>query len=190
VVAALPKWVAEERRHHTTAAVLTRQIQFGTVRIMLSWVEFRETEPAMAEEGRALLYEVGVGLGFLATVRTDGGPRVHPMCPLVSDEGLFAFIVPSPKQRDLHRDGRYSLHSVPLETNEDAFYLSGRAEHVTDPARRLPLSQQFVEERRAVGVPAPDNDHQLFELTVSMAMLTRTTGHGDLNPQHRVWHAP
>jgi hypothetical protein len=69
----------------------------------------------MAEEGRALLYDVGVGLGFLATVRLDGGPRVHPMCPLVSDEGLFAFIVPSPKLRDLHRGGRYALHSVPLE---------------------------------------------------------------------------
>jgi len=143
----------------------------------------------MADEGRALLYDVGVGLGFLATVRADGGPRVHPMCPLVSDDGLFAFIVPSPKLRDLHRDGRYALHSIPLETNEDAFYLTGHADHVTDMDQRARLSEQFVDERLAVGVPAPDDDHHLFELHVSSAMLTRTTGHGDLNPRHRIWHA-
>lgn len=59
---------------------------------VVSWVEFCRSEPAMAGDGRALLYDVGVGLGFLATVRADGGPRVHPMCPLVNDDGLFAFI--------------------------------------------------------------------------------------------------
>jgi hypothetical protein len=144
----------------------------------------------MAADGRALLYEVGVGLGFLATVRADGGPRVHPMCPVVSDEGLFAFIVPSPKLRDLHRDGRYALHSIPLAANEDAFYVSGDAVRVADPTTRARLSAQFVDERSAIGVPSPDPDHDLFELHLSTALLTRTTGHGDSRPQHLVWHAP
>jgi hypothetical protein len=144
----------------------------------------------MAEEGRALLYDVGVGLGFLATVRPDGGPRVHPMCPLVNEDGLFAFIVPSPKLRDLHRDGRYALHSVPLEANEDAFYVSGLARHVTDPATKTRLSDQFVQERAAIGVPPPDDEHDLFELHVSSALLTRTSGHGDPDPRHQVWREP
>src|SRR3954447_3689108 len=156
---------------------------------MASWVEFCRAEPAMAEGGRALLYWVGVGLGFIATVRPDGGPRLHPMCPLVNDDGLFAFIVPSPKLRDLHRDGRYALHSTPLEANEDAFYVSGRASYVTDDAVRAGLSRQFVDERAAIGVQPPGDDHHLFELDVSTALLTRTTGHGDSNPQHRVWRA-
>ena len=55
----------------------------------------------------ALLYQFGVGLAFLATVRRDGGPRVHPMCPLIHQGGLYGFFVPGPKQADLHRDGRY-----------------------------------------------------------------------------------
>jgi hypothetical protein len=25
-----------------------------------------------------------VGLAFVATVRPDGGPRVHPMCPVIT----------------------------------------------------------------------------------------------------------
>ena len=157
---------------------------------MATWKEFKAAQPSMADEGRALLYDVGVGLGFLATVRGDGGPRLHPICPLVSDDGLFAFIVPSPKQGDLHRDGRYALHSMPLERNEDAFYLTGRARHVTDTGLRSLLGKQFADERSAFGLDPPGDDQHLFAFDVSMAMLTRTTGHGDPHPQHQVWHSP
>ena len=156
---------------------------------MISWVEFSRIEPQMAADGREILYEVGVGLGLLGTVRADGGPRVHPICPVLNGDGLFAFIVPSPKQRDLHRDGRYVLHSIPLERNEDAFYLSGRARHVTDAELRTRLGRQFAEERSALQVPAPGDEQHLFELHLESAMLTRTTGHGDPSPKHTVWHA-
>lgn len=27
-------------------------------------------------------------------------------CPIIHGDGMYAFIVPGPKQRDLHRDGR------------------------------------------------------------------------------------
>ena len=144
----------------------------------------------MAAEGHEILYDVGVGLALLGTVRPDGGPRVHPICPLINDDCLFAFIVPSPKQRDLHRDGRYVLHSIPLERNEDAFYLSGRARQVTDLDLRDRLGRQFADERSALQVPAPEDDQHLFELHLESAMLTRTTGHGDPAPKHAVWHAP
>ena len=93
----------------------------------VTWGEFERAEPGLAEAGRALLYQFGVGFAFLATVGRDGGPRMHPMCPLIHDGGLYAFIVPGPKQADLHRDGRYALHSFPCEDNEDAFYCTGRA---------------------------------------------------------------
>ena len=83
---------------------------------MASWEEFEEGRPDLAAAGRALFYQFGVGLAFLATVRRDGGPRVHPMCPLIHGGGLFAFIVPGPKQADLRRDGRYALHSFPART--------------------------------------------------------------------------
>ena len=61
---------------------------------MKTWTQFAALRPDLAEPGRALLYLVGVGLGYLATTRSDGAPRVHPMCPGMTDAGLFAFIVP------------------------------------------------------------------------------------------------
>ena len=61
---------------------------------MLPWPEFAALRPDLAEAGHALLYQFDVGLGFLATTRADGGPRVHPMCPIVTEAGMYAFIVP------------------------------------------------------------------------------------------------
>jgi hypothetical protein len=101
---------------------------------MLRWTEFQRVRPDLAEAGRRLLYQFGVGLAFLATVRADGSPRLHPMCPLVTDDALVGFLQPSPKRGDLHRDGRYALHAFPPDDNEDAFYLSGRAVLVDDPS--------------------------------------------------------
>lgn len=157
---------------------------------MVSWLEFTHLQPEMAAAGSGLLYDVGVGLAFLATVRRDGGPRLHPMCPVISDDGMFAFIVPSPKQADLHLDGRFALHSFPMEDNEDAFYISGRARFVPDVDIRRRLGQQFADERKAFGVPVPGDEQHLFEFDLDTALLTRTTGHGDPEPQHTVWQAP
>lgn len=154
---------------------------------MKSWNEFAALRPDLAEQGRDLLYQVGVGLGFLATTRSDGGPRVHPMCPVLHDAGLFAFIIPSPKQRDLRRDGRYALHSFPCEDNEDAFSCSGRVRLVTDSDLRSALSAVFVAERAQFAVPAPSDEDGLFEFLLDSCLLTRTTGHGDPSPSHRVW---
>jgi len=115
---------------------------------MISWRDFKAQQPRLARQGAELLYNYGVGLAFLGTVRADGGPRLHPMCPLFTETGLYAFIVPSPKQRDLHRDGRYAMHSFPLDDNENAFYLSGVASSVQDPQIRGRLAQQFRRARR------------------------------------------
>jgi hypothetical protein len=156
---------------------------------MVSWRNFNEQESDLAAQGQSLLYQHGVGLAFLATVRPDGRPRVHPMCPLVSHQGLFAFIVPSPKQGDLKRSGAYALHSFPCPTNEDAFYVTGQAVFVSDVERRGALASQFVAEREAFGVVPPSADDALFEFDIESCLLTRTTGHGDPSPDHRIWHA-
>jgi hypothetical protein len=62
----------------------------------------------------ARLFQFNVGLAFLATVRSDGAPRLHPVCPVLSNDRLFVLITPaSPKRQDLLRDGRYALQSFP-----------------------------------------------------------------------------
>src|SRR5687767_4529172 len=104
---------------------------------MQTWTEFRDARPDLAEAGRGLFYQWTVGLGFLSTVRKDGGPRCHPMCPVITEDGLFALIEPDgPKRYDLERDGRFAMHCFPPADNEDAFYITGRARRVEDPERR------------------------------------------------------
>ena len=146
---------------------------------MKTWSEFAGLHPDLAEPGRKLLYQFGVGLGFLATTRPDGGPRLHPMCPILIERGAFAFIVPSPKQRDLRRDGRYALHSFPCPDNEDAFYCSGRVRLLDDQRSRAELGAIFVAERAELGVPLPASEDALFEFLLDGCLLTRTAGHGD-----------
>ena len=50
---------------------------------MVTWKEFAGAQPELAETGRSLLLQFGVGLAFLATVRKDGAPRLHPVCPVL-----------------------------------------------------------------------------------------------------------
>lgn len=154
----------------------------------LTWGEFAERRPDLAEAGRVILYQYGVGLAFLATVRPDGGPRVHPFSPVLDGQGLFAFLVPSHKRNDLHRDGRYAMHTFPADENEDAFYLRGTARHVTDRGVSNRLRQRFASERPNVD-PADLSEQELFEFEIDRCLLTRTQGHGDPTPEHSVWNA-
>jgi hypothetical protein len=153
----------------------------------VTWAAFEREQPDLAEAGRALLYQFGVGLAFLATVRPDGGPRVHPMCPVLLDAGVFALIVPSPKRDDLLRDRRYALHAFPAEDNEDAFYLTGVAEPVSDPSTSAAVRRRFLDERGMEAAPDGFDKQRVFEFLIGSCLLTRTIGHGDDAPVHTVW---
>jgi hypothetical protein len=159
---------------------------------VVTWGELAEVRPDLAVAGHELLYQFGVGLAFLATTAADGSPRVHPVCPLLTAEQLFVFVVPSPKRADLRRDGRLALHSFPAEDGEDACYVTGRAEEVGDqPLLRAELVEQFVAERAPFAAvdPASLDEQTLFRIEVERVLITRTTGHGDPAPRHEVWKA-
>jgi hypothetical protein len=145
---------------------------------MASWPEFVADEPRLAAAITELMQQYGPGLGYLATVRADGGPRVHPVSPVITDVGLFCFVINSPKRRDLERDGRYALHSFPPEDSDDEAYLAGRAQPVTDRGR----VEQLASRVRA----APEVDWRLFEFTVEVAMLARH-GRGGATPLGGQW---
>jgi hypothetical protein len=163
-----------------------RETDVGAARAV-QWAELRSARPDLAESGRALLYQFGVGLAFLGTVRLDGGPRLHPVCPIVAGDGMYVQVEPSPKRQDLLRDGRYALHSFPCATNEDAFYLVGTARLVTDEQVLTAVRDQVLVERGWTEIPPAAAHQQLFELAVERVMLTRTTGHGDFAPVHTLW---
>ncbi|WP_229398984.1 pyridoxamine 5'-phosphate oxidase family protein [Micromonospora okii] len=156
---------------------------------MASWSEFAADEPRLADGIRLLMQQYGPGFGYLATVRADGGPRVHPVSPVITDEGLFCFVIDSPKRRDLERDGRYALHSFPPEDSDDEAYVAGHARPVTDQARLTRLAE--------IGRAAPQVDWRLFEFTVDVAMLARRDqgnpvlpGEGPGHPAVQVWLDP
>ncbi|MGA5305565.1 pyridoxamine 5'-phosphate oxidase family protein [Nucisporomicrobium flavum] len=132
---------------------------------MASWSEFTAAEPDLAAAVRALLQQYGPGMGYLATVRADGGPRVHPVSPVITDKGLYCFVVDSAKRRDLERDGRYALHSYPPEESDDEAYVTGRAHLVTD--------QTVVAELADALRASPRVDWRLFEFSIETAMLRR-----------------
>jgi len=129
---------------------------------MITWIEFERQQPAFASAGRRQFYQVGIGLAFLATVRPDGGPRVHPVCPVISDAGLHLLIVPGPKRQDLRRDGRYALHSetCPPPRQDDGFAVTGRVREVTDPAVQRVVRAQVLTERG--GTSGPASTRKLF----------------------------
>lgn len=154
----------------------------------LSWSQFQAECPELAEAGHGLFYQFGVGLGFLATVRQDGGPRLHPICPVLLAGRLLAHIIPSAKRDDLHRDGRYALHSFPVEGNEDAFYLTGHAAPAASDVARA-AAAQFLAERKLDAEPPGFGDGEFFEFAIGRCLLTRTDGYGDWNPRHTVWRA-
>jgi hypothetical protein len=150
---------------------------------MDDWNEFSISSPALAEIGEGLLFQFGVGLAFLATIRKDGSPRLHPVCPVLSNQHLYVLIIPdSPKRWDLRRDGRYALQSFPqARPDSDEFYLSGKARLIED----LETFETVINDARHHA----SRDEILFELFVDRAMHTRWEGFGtpDLRPVHTSW---
>ena len=152
---------------------------------MVTWREFALAAPDLAEAGGRLLFQFKVGLAFLATVRRDGGPRLHPVCPVLSGDRLFVLITPeSPKRGDLVRDGRYALQSFPEpKPGSDEFYVTGRAVLVDDAEARAAILRDAKH--------MADASEIVFELLLDRVM--HTTWQNVLTPQmrstHRVWHA-
>ena len=76
----------------------------------MSWKVFADDCPELASLG----YEKLNGrIVYLATIKKDGSPRLHPVTPAIGNGMLFMFTEPSsPKIGDLKRDGRYAMHSA------------------------------------------------------------------------------
>ncbi len=146
----------------------------------ISWGAFAEAEPELAAFGADRL---GAAVPYLATVRRDGTPRVHPVTPVLTADGLYVFMEPtSPKGRDLRERGRYSLHNgVPdTEGSGGEFQVSGRGVIVEDPTTRANVVRSASY--------SPADRYVLFELLVDEA---RCNGYGDVPlPAHRRWSAP
>ena len=145
---------------------------------MTSWMEFSQQAPELAEFGNTRFQS---GVAYLATLRADGSPRVHPVTPIVGEQ-LFLFMEPtSPKGQDLQRDGRYMLHCSVEDSNGGGgeFYVRGRAALSADPLMRVQAA------RAATYVP--QDRYILFVLAIEFAF--RNT-YVDGQPNVARWSAP
>lgn len=99
----------------------------------MSWKIFEENNPELAALG---FNKLNQNIAYLATIKKDGSPRLHPVTPFIGNGMLFIFTEPSsPKISDLRSDGRYALHcSVDRQDGSPLieFLVSGNARVITD----------------------------------------------------------
>ncbi|MET0804174.1 MAG: pyridoxamine 5'-phosphate oxidase family protein [Acidimicrobiales bacterium] len=151
---------------------------------MHRWEEFAAQAPALAEAGAALLYQHGPGLAYLATVRRDGAPRLHPVCPVVTLGGLWIFVGnQSPKVADLRRDGRYALHAFPASERDDEFSCSGRATVEEDADVEAAVLEVYLAQGTIT------QDHTLFEFRVDRALHAAYGPRPSWPPTYARWSA-
>jgi hypothetical protein len=145
---------------------------------MVTWQAFEDEAPELASFGRE---RIDRRVSFLATVRGDGGPRVHPVTPWIMDGHLYVrMYTTSPKVADLERDPRFALHS--MMDNDDGvggeFAVHGRAARVrgagTIAAAYAPIGE------------STDRPLALFELGVDDVVITEYRGE---DIERRRWSA-
>lgn len=148
---------------------------------MKTWAHFIGAEPALGEFGRQRLEG---RIAYLATIRPDGSPRVHPVSPFIGGAHLFVYMEPtSPKGNDLRRDARYALHCA-VEDNsggQGEFLIRGHALEVGDEQSR----EAAFATARAIGYN-PQARYVLFELKIAEAVATL---YPDDQPVRQRWKA-
>ena len=118
----------------------------------MSWTDLVRGDPSMAAYGAERLTD---RVAYLATVGTNGRPRVFPVSPLLCDDRLFLYMYPtSPKGHDLERGDWYALHCS-VEDDEGGageFSVRGIAHRIMDqavwdrvrPGRSAEFNTRFV----------------------------------------------
>ncbi len=146
---------------------------------MATWAEFADAAPEIAALGLKQFEKFHIA--YLATVRKDGSPRVHPISPIIAEGRLFVATAPtSPKRPDQVRDGRYVIHALPGK-NDAEFLIRGRAQRVTDDGTRAAVTE-------AAGHTVRSQDW-IFEYDIEEAMMAywENVGQPDTRPVREFW---
>jgi hypothetical protein len=142
-----------------------------------TWAQVDAAEPQLAA---FVADRLRAAPAYLASVRADGTPRVHPVTPIVTPEGLFVFMEPtSPKGTDLRERRSFTLHSgVPDSSGSGGeAWVSGTGCAITDEATRSGVA--------AAASYDPAARYVLFELCPTEV---RCNGYDDVElPACRRW---
>lgn len=116
---------------------------------MVAWKDFAHEAPRIAEVF-VRRHEATGNLCMLATLRSDGYPRISPMEPRIFDGQLILVGMPgTTKFRDLERDPRFCLHTATVDTyvSEGDAKLWGRAVGVRDRGLHERFADDLFAER-------------------------------------------
>jgi hypothetical protein len=140
---------------------------------MASWNDISTAAPDLA--GRVRARFEATGLGFLATLRADGSPRISGIEPLFAGDHVWLGMMPgSRKAADVRRDPRIALHSASVDKQvaEGDAKLSGRALEVADDETFAWFVRTFKE---ATGY-VPEGPFPLFRVDVTEVSFVRPAG--------------
>ncbi len=130
----------------------------------MSWKTLESESPEIAEFAKERLHGK---VAYLATVRKDGSPRVHPFTPIIGEGHFFIFMEStSPKGHDLRRDGRYAVHCSVSDTSGKSgeVIITGKAKFIDDLELRA-LAVRICSYK-------PAERYILFEFDVESATIT------------------
>ena len=126
---------------------------------LVSWGVFETSAPEMALFGKKRL---DGQVAYLATVREDKRPRLHPVTPVIGEGHCFLFVEPStPKAKDLLENGCFSLHCAMNDSSGSSgeFIVNGDV-LLTERDEQRALA-------RSICSYGPANRALLFELKVN-----------------------
>lgn len=109
---------------------------------MITWSEFAEDAPRIAEVFVRRHTATG-NLCMLATLRSDGYPRISPLEPRIFEDQLVMVGMPNTtKFADLERDARFCLHTATVDAyvSDGDAKLWGQARNLQDEE----LHQRFA----------------------------------------------
>jgi hypothetical protein len=170
-----------------------------------TWAEFERDAPEVADvatrlwPGPVALYRDGplpegaswFAISYLGTVRRDGGPRVHPFCPILADRRLFAAIPrSSPKGWDLRRDPRCVIHALPGADDDELCIRAVAREVSSDNSLRASIGAAIARTEIGGMLESVAQD-PLFEFDLRQVDVARwlDIGQPGTNAVRRQWRA-
>lgn len=148
---------------------------------MTTWGEFTSANPELAEFGAARLAN---HVAYLATLRRDGSPRIHPITPRLTEGHLLVYMYPSsPKAHDLLRDGRFALHSTVEDTDGGGGEFLVRGQATLEDTEAL---WQAAAQQSAYSLETLKEKFILFELSVEYVLVTH---YENTSPVHTRWES-
>ena len=133
------------------------------------WDDFDREAPDLAAFIRGLIE--GHGLAIVATLASDGSPRISAVEPMFAEGDLWIGSMPdSLKGRDLKRDPRFAMHNATTDkdvTNGDvklnglAIWTAERPEHLPNMPAEADLFRVELERASSLRVAG---DHLVIEI--------------------------